>query len=1001
MSNPTWITPAGNLGIIVSQQTMNPVILQASPQFPASTIFYRLYEGDLPPGVKLSVLGKITGTPIYVPQDVIYGFTVQAYDNLGNTSLREFNFLVKNPNPIWETPNTYVLNGTTLTDTSLYNNITWSLGTFPSKQPVTDIILQAIPVAPATKTVYKIISGTLPIGVTLVNDVENNIAIITGIPTEDIQSETFTFVVRATDNLNNISDRTFSMTVIGSLLPFFITDSGSLQATIDSVWYEYQIEYENPSGELYPVSISIASGLLPPGLEINEVGLIRGYAAAPVVEQTFDQVTSVATSSNYVNQTFTCLSTVDFKVRRPVRFSGSVFGGVEAFNPLDVSGTTYYIKEIVSNSEFKISQTIDGPVFIPNSAVGLMNVTLPEVQQNDPISRIYNFTLRINSELGNQLRSFNIQVINKDLNSVSGTRTPVIYNTRPFTYNIDQDVTNFGFYVLPPFSEITGQTYTNNTFAPIGTFYSGDFFTFKILGYDFDNSTIEYLYDIPSGYNLVADIDTGWIRGTLNTSNNTISTYSFTARVRKKNNPSIISEPTNFNFIVTNNLDNTVTWISDEFLGNIFNGTISTFKVEAINQVNLEYELVDGELPDNLVLQANGDIVGSVAFETTNDYKSKNSIIPYTFSVRAYDPNNKELIQSIQSFTLNVVQKFIQPVDTLYIQCAPSLADRAVIYSLLNDDTLIPESYLYRPDDLNFGKADNITYVHAYGIYASSLQEYIEAVQKNHYWRNITLGPLKTAVARDENNNIIYEVVYSEIIDNLVNPQGISVSKEILWDFFIDLNLGPWYTSITDIYTSYIFPVQLDLLTQNRIFYISTQDNLALSTNQGSPTFYTSLTPGYARELFPNSLENMRKQVEDVLSVDASADLLPKWMSSQQANGSTLGFTPAWVIAYCLPETTTLPNGTVVTLAEKVKYNIENNWKTPAGTQNTLNTIDFQIDRFTVNKSLTYDYDKNFTPAAWTHLPSGVPQPNPLDSRNFNVLFPRKTILPTKTQKFM
>jgi len=1001
MSNPVWITPAGNLGIIVSQQTMTPVQLQATPEFPASTIFYRLYEGDLPPGVKLSSLGAITGNPIFVPQDTIYGFTIQAYDNLGNTSLRDFNFLVKNPNPVWKTPNTYVLNGATLTDTSLYNNITWSLGTFPSKQPVTDIILQATPVIPANKIVYKIISGNLPTGVVLTNDKENNIAIITGIPTEDIQSQTYTFVVRATDNLNKISDRTFSMTVIGSLLPFFVTESGALQATIDSVWYQYQVEFENPSGDLYPASISIASGELPPGLEVNEVGLIRGYAAAPVVEQNYNQVTSVATSSNYNSQTFTCLSTVDFKVGRPLRFSGAVFGGVEAFNPLDPSGTTYYVKEIVSNSEFKISQTIDGAVFIPSSAVGLMNITLPEGTQNTPISRIYNFTLRINSQLGNQLRSFSIQVTNKDINSVPGTRTPIIYNTRPFTYNIDNDVTNFGFYVLPPFGEITGQTYTNNTFAPIGTFYSGDFFTFKILGYDFDNATIEYLYDIPAGYNLVADIDTGWIRGTLNIANNTISTYNFTARVRKKDNPSIISEPTNFSFIVTNNLNDEVTWITDELLGNIFNGTISTFSVQAINQVALEYELVNGALPNNLVLQSNGNIVGSVAFETTTDYAPKDTVIPYTFSVRAYDPNNKELIQSVRTFTLNVVQKFIQPVDTLYIQCTPSLVDRAVIYSLLNDNTLIPESYLYRPDDPNFGKANNITYAHAYGIYASSLQEYIEAVQINHYWRNITLGPLKTAVARDENNNIIYEVVYSEIIDNLVNPQGISVSKKIVWDFFIDLNLGPWYTSITDVYTSYIYPVQLDLLTQNKIFYISTQDNLALSTNQGSPTFYTSLTPGYARELFPNSLSNMRQQVEDVLKVDASADLLPKWMSSQQATGSTLGFTPAWVIAYCKPEITTLPNGTTVSLAERVKYNIENNWKTPAGTQNTLNTIDFQIDRFTVNKSLTYDYDKNFDPAAWTHLPSGVPQPDPIDSKNFNVLFPRKTILPTKTQKFM
>jgi hypothetical protein len=265
---------------------------------------------------------------------------------------------------------------------------------------------------------------------------------------------------------------------------------------------------------------------------------------------------------------------------------------------------------------------------------------------------------------------------------------------------------------------------------------------------------------------------------------------------------------------------------------------------------------------------------------------------------------------------------------------------------------------LYRPTDPYYGRSTSVIYEHAFGIYASDLEEYVAAVTKNHYWRQITLGEIKTAVARNAAGEIIYEVVYSEVIDNLINPQGISVSKEIFWPRFIPLELGPWYTSEENIFTSY-----------------------------GDPSFYTSLTPGLARSLYPNSLPNMREQVGDVLGQEFNSNLLPKWMTSQQLNGSTTGFVPAWVICYTKPG-----------FAETIKNNILTDWVDVVGNPYTLNTINFKIDRFTVDKSTTFNYDSNLVPPAWTSLPSASPTPNPLDSKNFYVLFPRQTILPDETQ---
>jgi hypothetical protein len=131
----------------------------------------------------------------------------------------------------------------------------------------------------------------------------------------------------------------------------------------------------------------------------------------------------------------------------------------------------------------------------------------------------------------------------------------------------------------------------------------------------------------------------------------------------------------------------------------------------------------------------------------------------------------------------------------------------------------------------------------------------------------------------------------------------------------------------------------------------------------------------------------MRQQVIDVVGSEENTYILPLWMTSQQLDGNTLGYTPAWVICYTKPG-----------FSEIIKNNIENNWKNPVGQIQRLNQIAFNIDRFTVDKSTTYNYDNNLVPPAWTALPSGDPVPDPIDSQDFYVLFPRQTILPNDTQ---
>jgi hypothetical protein len=341
----------------------------------------------------------------------------------------------------------------------------------------------------------------------------------------------------------------------------------------------------------------------------------------------------------------------------------------------------------------------------------------------------------------------------------------------------------------------------------------------------------------------------------------------------------------------------------------------------------------------------NGQRTGRVPYQPTGALLAQGDSTTYTFTVQAYNPQFP-VVQATREFTLTVYQKFTNPTDNIYLKATPNLAGRQIINSLLTNEQLIPTNFLYRPDDVYFGKASEVKYIHIYGVDSTDLSHYINAMQKNHYDRKLVLGEIKTAVARDSNNEIIYEVVYSSIIDDLVNPKGVSIPIKIQWPRKISMDRGPYYVSNDDRFTS-------------------------------DESIYTSYSPGYIRDLYPASLTNMRVELTNHLEYTDDQDLLPRWMTSQQEDGNTLGFVQAWVIAYTLPGKSNM-----------IKFVIDNYWT------HRLNEIDFSVDRFTIDKSASFNYNVKLVKANWNEFPGGYPTPDPMNVYDIPVLFPRKTILP-------
>ena len=290
-----------------------------------------------------------------------------------------------------------------------------------------------------------------------------------------------------------------------------------------------------------------------------------------------------------------------------------------------------------------------------------------------------------------------------------------------------------------------------------------------------------------------------------------------------------------------------ITWNTPEFLGVISNGQISYFSVSASASDNtaVTYTLIGTPtFPKCLYFNATtGELVGRVSYQSKNTNQTQNQISSYSFTVRATSVSNSS-IRSDRTFSFNTKQEIITPYDNLYMKLMLQKQQRDVLYAMLADQNLVPTPYLYRPTDPYYGYSKNIIYQHAFGIPTSISCKYANAVLENYYRRDIVLGEIKTAVARNANDEIIYEVIYSSIVDDLVNNAGISISKTVNW------------------------PRVVDGQTQ----------------------------------LHPASLPNMRLQIEDTLDVVPNvASTLPLWMTSKQLDGNITGYVPAAVLCYTKP----------------------------------------------------------------------------------------------------
>ena len=700
--------------------------------------------------------------------------------------------------------------------------------------------------------------------------------------------------------------------------PVWVTPPGTLGTIPEGVFYSVPLVASAAETVYY----QLIAGRLPPGIQINETGILSGNPQALATVQgvpldvTTDTISQFAVraytaTKQLADRTFTITVTGQTTVvwTTPSGSIGTYYDGVQ------ISGLVvdYSNPDIYSINVITLIAGALPPGLTISSAGVISGYIIPDVNTHTT-KTTYSFTLKVSNGVSSDVRAFSILVYARSTMTADNTQL-----TADDTF-VTADVTP----VQPPI--ITTPT------GSIGSTRSDNFYAFQFTGLEFDGNAFQFISitDLPPG--LTLDPNSGWLYGYIPFGGVLAADYSFTLIAWQSTDHDNRSGEYDYTLTITGPVNSDVDWLTPSSaveraknpssLGLIDNGATSTFYVEAVSVsgIPLQYQLVSGSdsrLPQGLQLLTSGHIAGRVSFDTfildggttvfdvnlnTVDQPTTFDLVAI-FTVNAFSVNG--LIDVDKTFSITVVRRYEVPFDNLYIQAMPPQNDRDLLASLLQNPTIFPPSLIYRNDDLNFGVARNVVYNHAYGLTATTLDTYVESLNLNHYWKNLVLGEIKTAQALDDDGNILYEVVYSNVVDDLVNNDGVTVDKQVVLAFPINAN---------------------------------TLDEIDA--------------------VWPNGLQDMRDQVIDV--VGQISNVLPRWMLSYQPDGRVLGFTPAWVIAYTNPGQ-----------SGQVAYNIQTHF----GDQ--LNLVDFEVDRYELDNLLTKNWDRatqewNPTPPSYTRFDGGI-----------------------------
>jgi hypothetical protein len=676
-----------------------------------------------------------------------------------------------------------------------------------------------------------IISGSLPNGLRLKGYQ------IEGTPYDVPRSTTSTFVLRAVAN-GILQDRTFKITINGPDEPVWQTPQDLLNAgaqghrlfVLDSEIIDYQLEATDEdlaAGQVLEYFIANGDGELPEGLTLSKSGKISGIID-PILA-----LDKLAANGN---------------------FDTSSYG----VYPYDFSSIAsyYYNGELIEDAVF---------------------------QSPKKLNRYYQFIVSVSDGDTIVKRSFRIYVVGDDFLRAdnvlmkAGTGVFTADNTyiRTPTWLTNRD---FGYRRAGNYVTLFLNVLNNTTLQGV--------IVYNVLSLNDDNSPSI----LPPGMTL--DVSTGEIAGRVPYQTAAVTNYRFTIRASLLDPFDITAtalafKDRTFTVKLLGEVDSTISWITQSNVGTIDANFVSTFRIEAattIPEAPLLYRVVGGRLPPGLVFGQNGEISGSTTqfgdgvisgltiFDNGDLLLDGNDTTidrVYRFTVEAKDRFGYSAVT--KEFYISVIDQDDRLYSNLFMKPFMKLDLRSNFKNVINNPAVFPPELIYRPADPAFGLQTQVKILAYAGLETKEIAEYVAKSAKWHKRRKYKTGNIKAAVAKTPGtNDIVYEIVYLEIID----PQDSILDKT---------------QKIINITTNTVNPLTADIATaQPEVINIVKADSDAVPVNGTGNVRYLS------------NITNMQEELRNVGATQYR--FLPLWMRTPQAAGEQeSGFVLAAPLCYCKP----------------------------------------------------------------------------------------------------
>jgi len=751
----------------------------------------------------------------------------------------------------------------------------YSFGTIQERTSIN----QLLPVV-GTAT-YSVISGKLPPGLRIVDDA------IIGSAFEVPRSTEFKFVVRASYN-NEISDRTFAITVDGADQPVWQTAAGSLPVGPNNVYYildssyiDFQLLATDPdtaAGQRLKYFIASKEGTLPPGLVLTDSGRIVGWVQpALVIPET--------AGNGFFDTTVYDAVAFDFGYRSSNGYDSYIYDTAI----FDYSTPSLSPKKLNRNYEFIVTIT-DGDT---------------EVK-----------------------RKFKIYVVGDDYFRADNTVT----TAGSGSFMVDATYVRAPIWVTP---------------ANLGVRRANNYQTIRLDTYeDLDLGPIVYSLDainpdstvsiLPPGMQF--DQGTAEIFGVVPYQPAITKTYHFTVTaMRLSDRAETATSKRTFTVQVLGEVESVMGWVTGSNLGNIESNLISMLSVTASSTITesvILYVKTSGTLPPGLILELDGEITGKVSqFNLNGDqglitfYASNFSLDAgtttvdrvYSFTVEARDILGYSAISRTFSLTITT------PNNRLYsnITAKPylKLDQRELFKNFIRNSNIFDATAIYRPGDSNFGIQNDLKMIVYSGIETKTAAQVVSVVGQNHRKKRFKIGDVKKAQAKvTGTNNLLYEVIYLDVIDPLeIGNKTLDLAEA-----------GP------------IDPI-LTTVDQTNIYFNGPFDTPTRFWGRPQPYSVTAdrsdvYPDGEFRQ--PASISLWRRRIEQLGLHDRN--YLPLWMRTiQDGSVQELGFVSAIPLCFCK-----------VGRGDDIMLNIKNYLKTTPDF--SFNKIDYVIDRYIID-SVTGD----------------------------------------------